>query len=294
MYSNNFQYQTFNKALTPILREKGIIIYEKYEDLNQEQLKYIDSFFISQVYPVLTPMAFDASRPFPLIRNKSLNIAALIEKKKDTVGAGAESEDVEFATVQVPSVLPRFVRLPSDDKSNDCFILLEQIIERNMGKLFLNYNVVAASPYRIMRNADFSIDEEGAEDLLIEIEKQIKSRQWGEVIRLEVEASINKKLLAILKKNLGVNEIDIYKIKGPIDLTFLMKLYGIEGHNDLRTPAFKPQDNPRLKAGDKIFDEIKKGDILLHHPYQTFDPVVDFIAQAALDPQVLAIGVCIS
>ncbi|SHI84093.1 RNA degradosome polyphosphate kinase [Pseudobutyrivibrio xylanivorans] len=285
----DFQYNTFNKSLLPILKDKGIIIYKKYEDLSQEQLKYVDSFFMRQVYPVLTPMAFDASRPFPLIRNKTLNIAALIEKKKDSVGAGAEGDDVEFATVQVPSVLPRFVMLPSDEKSHDCFILLEQIIERNMDKLFLNYNVVAASPYRIMRNADFSIDEEGAEDLLLEIEKQIKSRQWGEVIRLEVEASINKKLLAILKKNLGVNEIDIYKINGPIDLTFLMKLYGIEGHSELRLPVFKPQDNPRLRAGDKIFDEIKKGDILLHHPYQTFDPVVDFIAQAAFDPQVLAI-----
>lgn len=287
----DFEYNTFNKSLTPLLKESGIILYEKYEDLNENQLKYIDSFFMSQVYPVLTPMAFDASRPFPLIRNKSLNIAALIEKKPDTVGVGTKtgSDDVEFATVQVPSVLPRFVSLPSDEKNRDCFILLEQIIERNMDKLFLNYNVVAASPYRIMRNADFNIDEEGAEDLLIEIEKQIKSRQWGEVIRLEVESSVNKKLLAILKKNLGVNEIDIYKIKGPIDLTFLMKLYGIEGHNNLRSPGFKPQENPRLRPGEKIFDEIKRGDILLHHPYQTFDPVVDFIAQAAFDPQVLAI-----
>lgn len=284
----DFQYNTFNKSLMPILKEKGIIIYEKYEDLSEEQLKYVDSFFMSQVYPVLTPMAFDASRPFPLIRNKSLNIAALIEKKKDSLVAGSDTESVEFATVQVPSVLPRFLSLPSDGE-HDCFILLEQVIERNMDKLFLNYNVVAASPYRIMRNADFSIDEEGAEDLLLEIEKQIKSRQWGEVIRLEVEASINKKLLSILKKNLGVNEIDIYKIKGPIDLTFLMKMYGIEGHKELRSPAFKPQDNPRLRPGEKIFDEIKKGDILLHHPYETFDPVVDFIAQAAFDPQVLAI-----
>ncbi len=285
----DFQYSTFSRSLMPILKEKGIFIYDKYEDLNAEQLKYVDSFFMSQVYPVLTPMAFDASRPFPLIRNKSLNIAALIEKKKDALVAGSNNDDVEFATVQVPSVLPRFISLPSDEGKHDCFILLEQIIERNMDKLFLNYNVVAASPYRIMRNADFSIDEEGAEDLLREIEKQIKSRQWGEVIRLEVESSINKKLLAILKKNLGVNEIDIYKIKGPIDLTFLMKLYGIEGHSELRSPSFKPQDNPRLKPGEKIFDEIKKGDILLHHPYETFDPVVDFIAQAAFDPQVLAI-----
>ncbi|MBP3727791.1 MAG: RNA degradosome polyphosphate kinase [Pseudobutyrivibrio sp.] len=285
----DLQYNIFGKHLNPILKENGIIIYDKYEDLNEEQLKYIDSFFMSQVYPVLTPMAFDASRPFPLIRNKSLNIAALIEKKKGSTLGDRSNDDVEFATVQVPSVLPRFVSLPSNEKQQDCFILLEQIIERNMDKLFLNYNVVAASPYRIMRNADFSIDEEGAEDLLLEIEKQIKSRQWGEVIRLEVEGTINKKLLTILKKNLGVNEIDIYKIKGPIDLTFLMKLYGIEGHANLKQPIFKPQENPRLRPGEKIFDEIKKGDILLHHPYETFDPVVDFIAQAAFDPQVLAI-----
>ena len=285
----DLQYNIFGKHLNPILKENGIIIYDKYEDLNEEQLKYIDSFFMSQVYPVLTPMAFDASRPFPLIRNKSLNIAALIEKKKGSTLGDRSNDDVEFATVQVPSVLPRFVSLPSNEKQQDCFILLEQIIERNMDKLFLNYNEVAASPYRIMRNADFSIDEEGAEDLLLEIEKQIKSRQWGEVIRLEVEGTINKKLLSILKKNLGVNEIDIYKIKGPIDLTFLMKLYGIEGHANLKQPIFKPQENPRLRPGEKIFDEIKKGDILLHHPYETFDPVVDFIAQAAFDPQVLAI-----
>ena len=285
----DFQYNIFIKSLTPILKEKGIVIYDRYEDLNSDQLKFIDSFFMSQVYPVLTPMAFDASRPFPLIRNKSLNIAALIEKKKGVATPGQDSEDVEFATVQVPSVLPRFVSLPSPNKNQECYILLEQIIEHNMDKLFLNYNVVAASPYRIMRNADFSIDEEGAEDLLLEIEKQIKSRQWGEVIRLEVESSFNKKLLSILKKNLGVNETDIYKIKGPIDLTFLMKLYGIEGHDDLRSPVFKPQNNPRFTGTDKIFGEIKKGDILLHHPYESFDPVVDFIAQAAFDPQVLAI-----
>lgn len=285
----DYQYSTFTKSLTPILNKEGIIVYSKYEDLNNEQLEYIDSFFMEQVYPVLTPMAHDASRPFPLIRNKTLNIAALLEKKGETVTSIEESENVEFATVQVPSVLPRFIAVPADEKGHDCFILLEQVIEHNMYKLFLNYDILAASPYRIMRNADFSIDEEGAEDLLIEIEKQIKSRQWGEVIRLEVESGINKKLLSILKKNLGVNEIDIYKIKGPIDLTFLMKLYGIEGHDSLRAPSFKPQNNPRLKPGENIFNEIKKGDILLHHPYESFDPVVDFIAQAAFDPQVLAI-----
>ena len=285
----DFQYSTYTKTLLPILNEKGIYVYDEYEQLNTRQLEYIDSFFMDQVYPVLTPMAHDASRPFPLIRNKSLNIAALLEKKGKSVALGQVDEDVEFATVQVPSVLPRFIQIPSEDKGTDCFVLLEQVIEKNMDKLFLNYDIIAAAPYRIMRNADFSIDEEGAEDLLIEIEKQIKSRQWGEVIRLEVESGVNKKLLAILKKNLGVNDSDIFKIKGPIDLTFLMKLYGIAGHDDLRSPSFKPQLNPRIKPSESIFDEIKKGDILLHHPYETFDPVVDFIAQAAVDSQVLAI-----
>ncbi len=284
-----FQYSTYMRQLTPLMNEKGVFVFDKYENLTEKQLEYIDNYFMKQIYPVLTPMAHDASRPFPLIRNKTLNIAALIEKKGDSVASGKENENVEFATVQVPSVLPRLVALPSKEKDVSQFILLEQVIERNMDKLFLNYNVVAASPYRIMRNADFSIDEEGAEDLLLEIEKQIKSRQWGEVIRLEVESGVDRKLLSILKKNLGVNEIDIYKIKGPIDLTFLMKLYGLEGRNDLRSPSFKPQDNPRLVPGTRIFDEIKRGDILLHHPYESFDPVVDFIAQAAFDPQVLAI-----
>ena len=132
----NLQYNIFNKSLLPILKDAGIILYEKYEDLNEEQLKYIDSFFVNQVYPVLTPMAFDASRPFPLIRNRTLNIAALIEKKKGSTVAGTDSDDVEFATVQVPSVLPRLVSLPTDESGRDCFILLEQIIERNMDKLF--------------------------------------------------------------------------------------------------------------------------------------------------------------
>jgi len=240
-------------------------------------------YFDKQVYPVLTPMAHDASRPFPLIRNKSLNIGALLEKKDKG------SDSVEFATVQVPSVLPRFISIPNASGVKDTFILLEQVIEKNIDKLFFNYNVVCATPYRIMRNADFSIDEDEAADLLREIEKQIKKRQWGEVIRLEVEDDISDKLLNILEENLCVKEQDVFKIHGPLDLTFLMKLCGIDGYDNLKAPVFTPQNNPRITPGENIFDEIRKGDILLSHPYETFDPVVDFIAQAAADPSVLAI-----
>lgn len=277
------QYSTYNRSLVPLLHNHGIEIISAYEELNEVQADYADRYFEETVYPVLTPMAVDASRPFPLIRNKSLNIAALLMKKGD------KKEELEFATVQVPSVLPRIVRIPSSEEGSQTFILLEQIMERNIHRLFLNYHVVCAYPYRIMRNADLTIDEDEAEDLLQEIQKQLKKRQWGEVIRLEVEEKIDKRLLGILKEDLHIAQEDIFKINGPLDLTFLMKLYGIEGKDELRYASYKPQRVPQIVPGEDIFEAIRKGDILLHHPYQTFDPVVDFIRQASADPDVLAI-----
>ena len=282
------QYHTYNRSLLPLLRTNHIHIIEKFENLTERQQEFVDRYFEQSVYPVLTPMAVDASRPFPLIRNKTLNIAALLSGKhgKDTKDA------VEFATVQVPSVLPRLVQIPSEESEGEnarSFILLEQIIEKNIAKLFLNYKVLCAYPYRIMRNADLTIDEDEAADLLKEIQKQLKRRQWGEVIRLEVEASVDKKLLRFLKDELKVAEEDIFQINGPLDLTFLMKMYGIEGFDHLRYAPYVPQRIPQIEPGEKIFDAIRRGDILLHHPYQTFDPVVDFIRQAATDPDVLAI-----
>ena len=276
------QYSTYNRSLLPLLKAKDIRILDAYEDLNDTQAAFADAYFMENVYPVLTPMAVDASRPFPLIRNKTLNIAALIKRKES-------EKEVEFATVQVPSVLPRLVEIPSEKEGGRTFLLLEQMIERNISKLFLNCKVVCAYPYRIMRNADLSIDEDEAADLLKEIQKQLKMRQWGEVIRLEVEDKMDEKLLAILKEELKVKDADIFKINGPIDLTFLMKLYGLEGCDDLRYKKYVPQRVPQIEPGEDIFAEIRKGDILMHHPYQTFDPVVDFIRQAAKDPDVLAI-----
>ena len=274
------QYSTYNRSLVPLMQTNHIRIIDSFETLTEEQAAFVDRCFLESVYPVLTPMAVDASRPFPLIRNKTLNIAALLKKK--------EGEE-EFATVQVPSVLPRLVEIPGIDAEEKCFILLEQIIEKNIDKLFLNYKVLCAYPYRVMRNADLTIDEEEAEDLLKEIEKQLKKRQWGEVIRLEVEHNIDKKLLNILKAELKVANQDIFKINGPIDLTFLMKMYGIPDCDHLRNKVYKPQRVPEIEPGADIFETLKKGDILLRHPYQTFDPVVAFIKQAASDPDVLAI-----
>ena len=278
----NLQYSTYNRSLFPLLLQNGLQLISKHEELTKEQGEYVDQYFKECVYPVLTPMAVDSSRPFPLIRNKSLNIGALISGQKK------DKKELEFATVQVPSVLPRVVEIPSNEGMKTV-ILLEEIIERNIGKLFLNNDIVCTYPFRIMRNADLSIEEDEAEDLLKEIEKQIKKRQWGQVIRLEVDAAIDKRLLTVLKEELAVDEEDIYRIDGPLDLTVLMKIYGLEGFNHLRVEKHIPQPVPEIMDGENIFDKIRKSDIFMHHPYQTFKPVVDFIRQASVDPDVLAI-----
>lgn len=279
------QYHTYNRSLLPALSGVGLCVVERHEKLSKKQAEYVDQFFEENVYPVLTPMAMDSARPFPLIRNKSLNIGALIRKKDAKKG----KEELEFATVQVPSVLPRIVDIPSDEEGVRTVILLEEIIERNIGKLYLGNEVVCAHQFRIMRNADLSIDEDDAADLLKEIQKQLKKRQWGEVIRLEFNEKMDKRLQKILKMEFDIRDEDMFAVNGPIDLTFLMKLYGIDGFDQYKVPKHIPAQVPALMNDRSIFENIRRGDILLHHPYMTFDPVVDFVRQAAKDPNVLAI-----
>ncbi len=275
------QYNTYNRSFLPALKKAHLNVITNYENLNAEQAEYVDEYFKQDIYPVLTPMAVDSSRPFPLIKNKTLNIGALIENE--------EEMSIDFATVQVPSVLPRFVIIPSENDEDTTIILLEQVIEKNIQKLFLNYKVICAYPYRIMRNADLTIEEDEAADLLKEIQKQLKKRQWGEVIRLEIEEGVDKRLMKRLKKEFNVSDEDIYNISGPLDLTFLMKVYGIEGFDALKNKKYEPQLIKSMNSEEDIFTQIRKHDIVMHHPYQTFDPVVDFVRQAAKDPNVLAI-----
>ncbi len=276
------QYKTLNRSLLPQLEKCGLYLVKQHEDLSEQQAEFVDEYFQKNVYPVLTPMAVDQSRPFPLIQNRTLNIGALIKDNK-------KADVVDIATVQVPSVLPRIVRIPSDKEGETAIILLEEVIERNLDKLFLNYTILSAHPYRVMRNADLSIDEDDAADLLKEIEKQLRMRQWGEVIRLEVADTMDKRLQKKLMEQLNVDENYLYKIKGPLDLTFLMKVYGLDGFDEYKLPKFVPQRVPGLDRERGIFEQIREHDILLHHPYYEFTPVVDFISQAANDPNVLAI-----
>lgn len=297
------QYRIYNRSLLPALRQNGLKVITSHENLTKQEAAFVDRYFEEMVYPVLTPMAVDSSRPFPLIRNKSLNIAALVKKKKG-------DSEIDFAMVRVPSGLPRVVVITPEMEEKDdeeksesagkeqtgknapgqaSIIFLEEVIERNIEKLFLNYDIICSHPFRVMRNADLSIDEDEAEDLLKEIERQLKKRQWGEAIRLDIEEKADKRLLKILKKELKVTNDEIYEISGPLDLTVLMKVYGLPGFDRFKAPGYTPQPVPALMNDDDIFTNIRKGDILLTHPFETFEPVVNFIKKAARDPEVLAI-----
>ena len=290
------QYEVYNKSLVPLLKKENLHIISHGDELDANEKKFIDEYFDEFVYPVLTPMAVDASRPFPLVRNKTLNIAALIrkrkeensKKKKKDVYLGNVDADLDFAMVQVPSVLPRIVEIPCESEERK-IIYLEDIIEKNIDKLFLNYEVISAATFRVMRNAEFKLDEDDASDLLEEIKKKLKKRQWGEAIRLEAEERMDASLLNFLKSELNVDEEDIFKINGPLDLTVLMKIYSLEGFERLKDKKHIPVMNPRLIDCEDIFEEIKKKDILLSHPYESFDPVIDFVSKAAADKNVLAI-----
>ena len=290
------QYEIYNRSLLPLLKKEKLHIVSHEDELTVSESAFINEYFYEVVYPVLTPMAVDASRPFPLVRNKTLNIAALIRKRKDEtakkkkkdVYLGNVDGDMDFAMVQVPSVLPRVVEIPTESDERK-LIYLEDIIEKNIDKLFLNYEVISAATFRVMRNAEFKLDEDEALDLLVEIKKKLKKRQWGEAIRLEVEERTDPSLLAFLKNELKVEEEDIFRINGPLDLTVLMKIYSLEGFERLKDKKHIPVSNPRFIDCEDIFEEIKKKDILLSHPYESFDPVIDFVAKAAADKDVLAI-----
>ncbi|NSL50696.1 RNA degradosome polyphosphate kinase [Calidifontibacillus erzurumensis] len=279
------QYETYRKKLLPLL-EKENIFFRTMEELNNKQEKYLENMFEEQIFPVLTPMAIDAYRPFPLLANKTINLAILLDDP-----LADEKNREKFAIVQVPAVLDRFIKLPTDDQSL-VYVMLEDVISHYVDRLFRGYVVKFISKFRITRNADMTIHEEGARDLLMEIEKELKKRKWGAAVRLEVCAdSIDEKLLDYLAEVLEIHEKDIYTLKGPLDLTFLFSFYKEMAaiKDTLVFETLIPQPPLDLIGEDDIFQAIAKKDILLHHPYESFEAVVDFISHAARDPDVLAI-----
>lgn len=274
------QYNCYNKSLIPALKKEKILL-KKLSELDKRQEKFVEDYYFNTVYPVLTPMVVDKSRPFPLVLNKSLNIALILEND--------DEEEPIFGMVQVPSVLDRLIKVPSDEQGNQCFVFLEDVIEKYIDKLFTGYNKFTLTQFRITRNTDQALDEEEAEDLLQAIEEYIKKRKWGVVIRLEIKKKPDPRLLKILMEEFEIDEQAVYYINGPLDLTYLMKLSSIPGYDNLRYPSFTPNIPEELTDIDDIFDVISKKDILLHHPYDSFDPVVRLVREASEDPKVLAI-----
>ncbi len=274
------QYNCYNRSLIPALRKQNIY-FLKEKDLKEYQKNYIKKYYWKNIYPVLTPMVVDQSRPFPLILNKSLNIALLLENMD-------EPGEAIFATVQVPSLLGRYIELPSRD-NNKYFILLEEIIKIYIDTLFSGHKILTMGCYRITRNADLSVDEEGAEDLLEAIELSIKKRKWGNVIRLEIERGLNANLLKILEDEMDIPKEGIYEIAGPLDLTYLMKFSFIDGYENEKFKPFIPQPSPIFSQYEDILEAIRENDILIHHPYESFDHVTELVERAADDPRVLAI-----
>ncbi|MBP1079718.1 MULTISPECIES: RNA degradosome polyphosphate kinase [Bacillus] len=279
------QYEAFNQILLPRLKEEGIE-FLKMEDLPEEQLKWMEDYFDENIFPVLTPMAVDAYRPFPMLLNKSLNLVIVIEDHSESI-----DERIKTAIVQVPSVLERFVRLQTSDTKAQ-FLLLEDVISNFIHKLFKGYKVVSVSVFRITRNADLTIHEEGARDLLKEIEKELKKRKWGAAIRLEIQQNgYDHNILKYLTEELEIHKKDVYEIDGPIDLTMLFSFYKeiSKTREHLMYQALIPQPPRDLNSEEDIFKKVTEQDILLHHPYESFEPVVEFVSEAADDPDVLAI-----
>ncbi len=280
----NRQYRNWRDELEPGLAQRAGLAILRPHQLSAEQKAVLHSQFARRVWPVLTPLAVDQGHPFPVLRNRSLNLAILLHKQQQRVARRRRI----FAVVQVPSVLNRLVEVPATPPHKAAFLLLEDWIAMQAGDLFPGFRVVACSPFRVTRDFDLLIDEDEADDLLTTIQRELRRRERGKAVRLEVAHDAPADLLTFLRAALRLERDDIYPINGPLHLSDLAPLYGREELHDLKDESFVPQPTPALHERD-LFRVIAERDVLLHHPYESFDPVVDFVSEAADDPQVLAI-----
>ncbi len=278
------QYATWRSQIRPELALHKIEICRERE-LTEAEIRFLDVYFADQVYPVLTPLAVDPAHPFPHLHNKSLNLILRIET------IGQEPLRHLYAVLQVPSVLNRLVKLPDRDNAHR-FVLLEDVIGPRLSVLFDGFRVAAWAAFRVTRNSDLSIQEnEVKSSLLSTIQENLRQRKWGDAVRLEIVDSADDEFLIQLQMAgaLDLDDRDVYRVHGPVDLTALSSLHRIDGFRDLREPSFEPQMPAAFANRANVFAAIREQDILVHHPYESFGSVVQFIEQAADDPNVLAI-----
>ena len=285
------------KDILSMLKKEGLS-FVKPEEMTGEQMKWLESYFEREIFPVVTPMAVDSSHPFPFLASKSLNIAMLLERnERDSLVDEENDIDIKTAIVPVPSVLPRIIRLPDDGKNSKMhyFIFLEDVLMHYAARLFIGYDLLEARAFRITRDADLYIDEEDAQDLLVEVERQLKKRQRGAAVRIEFEMGTSRFMRRFMTQEMNLAKEDMYEIDGPIDMTVFFGFCGMKGYDYLRYKEAHPHtpwSMIELKREGKtnIFDMIREKDILIHLPYESFDEsVVEFMSAAANDKNVLAI-----
>ena len=277
--------QTWSEVLQPALKDEGIHVLN-YEQLKKSQQKRLRSYFDREIFPVLTPLALDVSHPFPHISNLSINLAVVI-KDPDT-------HVTRFARVKVPNIVSRLVPLTPIDPDElltpkiQKFVWIEQVIAANLDRLFPGMEIIAAHPFRVTRNTDMEIQEEEADDLLLTMEENLRLRHFGRPVRLETDEKMPDWIRDILMENLQVGPYDVYTIDGPLSLASLWELHGLERPQLKDSPLYASTPS-QLVPGENIFNILRQQDVLLHHPYDSFLPVIDFLEQAATDPDVLAI-----
>lgn len=304
------QYSTYNRQIIPTLEEQEIH-FLKPDQLRQEQKKFLENYFDQKVFPVVSPIAVDVARPFPLISSQAIHLIVVLEtkelhpvlmpdwenerdkKEEKSKGKKDKKEPAlypDFAILQIPNNLPRLIPIETAEfsKRRD-FILLEDLVRLFADRFFSNRSIQSSSCFRIMRNADFDIDEEETLDLLAEIETHIQQRKRGQVIRLEIEKSMPESTRTMLQSFFRIPDAQVFRIRGPIDLSFVTELSGLYPNPAWHYKPFEGQPSPRFEEEPDPFACIRQGDVLLSHPYESFEPVVRVIRQAAEDPSVLAI-----
>ncbi len=267
-------YQNWRGDIAPKLASKAGVTFVRPGDLTQGQQASLETRFARDVWPVLTPLAVDQGHPFPTLRNRSLNLAILLHKEHQRV---ARRQTI-FAVVQVPGVLARLVEVEPVADGQVAFILLEDLIAMHVGGLFPGFRVVGCSPFRVTRNFDLSIDEDEADDLLKTIQRELLKRERGQAVRLEVASDAPDEVESFLRAALRLDSSDVYRVDGPLRLNDLTSLASHPHLGDFHEEPFAPQLVPQLHEGE-IFKVLAERDILLHHPYESFDHVVDFVSR---------------
>ena len=272
------QYSCWNDELLPALAEERIRLWECV-DLAGEHREFVSSYWSNELEPILTPIVVDPSHPFPQVQNKALCIGALLESRRQRA----------LGVVTVPRVLPRILQLPDIGDGGIHFVPLANIVDHHFSELFRGYDVQGSHPFRATRNSDLYVNEVEADNLLEEIAAQLKNRRKGDMVRLEVASSAPDGLVGMLRAQFHVDDGFVFKVDGPVNLNRVMTLFNDVPRPDLKLPPFTPVEHNRQTAPEAFFASIRRKDMLLHHPYESFSPVVDFISMAAVDPKVLAI-----